>query len=227
MSRRCYVETSPDGRPQLVTLKRSRSYHHTHRHQCDYYKVSREEWKTLIRQNELLDEANQAYAVQNETLRSRLHASEAETHRLCHVVIPSLNDQVAKLSRENECLRRAAEKPCDPPVHILPISTHHHSELERLREKVCKLEKENKALRDDNGDLRFRLRELSKQVDQSLSRRVADLTKQIEYWTNQSGFWKKKYDDLRERHLGLITIVESKTEKTEYYDDVLKRRRVC
>ncbi|KAG8675589.1 hypothetical protein FPOAC2_01653 [Fusarium poae] len=227
MSRRCYVETSPDGRPQLVTIKRSRSYHHTHRHQCDYYKVSREEWKTLIRQNELLDEANQAYAVQNETLRSRLHASEAETHRLCHVVIPSLNDQVAKLSRENECLRRAAEKPCDPPVHILPISTHHHSELERLREKVCKLEKENKVLRDDNGDLRFRLRELSKQVDQSLSRRVADLTKQIEYWTNQSGFWKKKYDDLRERHLGLITIVESKTEKTEYYDDVLKRRRVC
>ncbi|KAL6920300.1 hypothetical protein FSST1_004326 [Fusarium sambucinum] len=227
MSRRCYVETSPDGRPQLVTLKRSRSYHHTHRHQCDYYKVSREEWKTLIRQNELLDEANQAYAVQNETLRSRLHASEAETHRLCHVVIPSLNDQVAKLSQENECLRRAAEKPCDPPVHILPISTHHHSELERLREKVCKLEKENKVLRDDNGDLRFRLRELSKQVDQSLSRRVADLTKQIEYWTNQSGFWKKKYDDLRERHLGLITIVESKTEKTEYYDDVLKRRRVC
>jgi predicted nuclease with TOPRIM domain len=180
MSRRCYVETSPDGRPQLVTIKRSRSYHHTHRHQCDYYKVSREEWKTLIRQNELLDEANQAYAAQNETLRSRLHASEAETHRLCHVVIPSLNDQVAKLSRENECLRRAAEKPCDPPVHILPISTHHHSELERLREKACKLDKENKTLRDDNGDLRFRLRELSKQVDQSLSRRVADLTKQIE-----------------------------------------------
>ncbi|RGP68000.1 zn2cys6 transcription regulator [Fusarium longipes] len=227
MSRRCYVETSPDGRPQLVTIKRSRSYHHTHRHQCDYYKVSREEWKTLIRQNELLDEANQAYAAQNETLRSRLHASEAETHRLCHVVIPSLNDQVAKLSRENECLRRAAEKPCDPPVHILPVTTHHHHELERLCEKVCKLEKENKALRDDNGDLRFRLRELSKQVDQSLSRRVADLTKQIEYWTNQSGFWKKKYDELRERHLGLITIVESKTEKTEYYDDVLKRRRVC
>ncbi|KAM0298948.1 hypothetical protein ACHAPM_008385 [Fusarium culmorum] len=227
MSRRCYVETSPDGRPQLVTIKRSRSYHHTHRHQCDYYKVSREEWKTLIRQNELLDEANQAYAAQNETLRSRLHASEAETHRLCHVVKPALNDQVAKLSRENECLRRAAEKPCDPPIHILPISTHNHSELERLREKVCKLEKENKALRDDNGDLRFRLRELSKQVDQSLSRRVAELTKQIEYWTNQSGFWKKKYDELRERHLGLITIVESKTEKTEYYDDVLKRRRVC
>lgn len=227
MSRRCIVETSPDGRPQLVTIKRSRSYHHTHRHQCDYYKVSREEWRTLVRQNELLDEANQAYATQNETLRSRLHASEAETHRLCHVVIPSLNDQVAKLSREIECLRRAAEKPCDPPVHTLPIPTHHHHELERLRSKVCKLEKENKILRDDNGDLRFRLRELSKQIDQSLSRRVADLTKQIEYWTCQSGFWKKKYDELRERHLGLITIVESKTEKTEYYDDVLKRRRVC
>jgi chromosome segregation ATPase len=221
MSRRCYVETSPDGRPQLVTIKRSRSYHHTHRHPCDYYKVSREEWRTIIRQSELLDEANQAYAAQNETLRSRLHSSEAETHRLCHVVIPSLNDQIAKLSRDNECLRRDAEKPCDPPVH------HHLHDLEKLRSKLCKLEKENKALRDDNGDLRFRLRELSKQVDQNLSRRVADLTKQIEYWTNQSGFWKKKYDDLRERHLGLITIVESKTEKTEYYDDVLKRRRVC
>ncbi|KAF4444433.1 hypothetical protein FACUT_644 [Fusarium acutatum] len=221
MSRRCYVETSPDGRPQLVTIKRSRSYHHSHRHPCDYYKVSREEWRTLIRQNELLDEANQAYASQNETLRSRLHSSEAETHRLCHVVIPSLNDQIAKLSCENECLRRAAEKPCDPPVHT------YHFELEKLRAKICRLEKENKTLRDDNGDLRFRVRELSKQIDQSISRRVADLTKQIEYWTNQSGFWKKKYDELRERHLGLITIVESKTEKTEYYDDVLKRRRVC
>jgi regulator of replication initiation timing len=175
----------------------------------------------MIRQNELLDEANQAYAAQNETLRSRLHSSEAETHRLCHVVIPSLNDQIAKLSRDNECLRRAAEKPCDPPIH------HHLHDLEKLRSKLCKLEKENKVLQDDNGDLRFRLRELSKQVDQNLSRRVADLTKQIEYWTNQSGFWKKKYDELRERHLGLITIVESKTEKTAYYDDVLKRRRVC
>ncbi|KAM0559456.1 hypothetical protein ACHAPJ_004486 [Fusarium lateritium] len=221
MSRRCYVETSPEGRPQFVTVKRSRSYHHSHRHPCDYYKVSREEWRTLVRQNELLDEANQAYAMQNETLRSRLHSADAENHRLCHVVIPSLNDQIASLSRDNECLRRAAEKHCDPP-HL-----GHHHDIEKLRSKLCKLEKENKTLRDDNGDLRFRLRELSKQIDQNLSRRVADLTKQIEYWTNQSGFWKKKYDELRERHLGLITIVESKTEKMEVYDDILKRRRVC
>ncbi|KAF5019031.1 hypothetical protein F66182_8966 [Fusarium sp. NRRL 66182] len=210
MSRRCYVETSPDGRPHFVTVKRSRSYHH-HRHPCDYYKVSREEWRTLIRQNELLDEANQSFAVQNETLRSRLHSAEAEAHRLCHVVIPSLNDQIASLSRDNECLRRSSND-CD---------------VEKLQSKLCKLEKENKTLQDDNGDLRFRLRELSKQIDQNLSRRVTDLTKQIEYWTNQSGFWKKKYDELRERHLGLITIVESKREKVEVYEDVLKRRRVC
>ncbi|KAF4979416.1 hypothetical protein FZEAL_4393 [Fusarium zealandicum] len=220
MSRRCYVETSPEGRAQFVTVKRSRSYHHhNHRHACDYYKVSREEWKTLIRQNELLDEANRDFSVQNETLRSRLHSTETETHRLCHVVIPQLNDQIATLTADNECLRRSNDG-------VSPSWGHH--DIDKLRIKLCKLEKENKTLRDDNGDLRFRIRELSKQIDQSLSRRVADLAKQIEYWTNQSGFWKAKYEELRERHIGLITVVESKTEKIEVYEDILnKRRRVC
>ncbi|KAF4465072.1 intermediate filament domain-containing [Fusarium albosuccineum] len=221
MSRRCYVETSPEGRPQFVTVKRSRSYHHhNHRHTCDYYKVSREEWKTLIKQNDLLDEANQAFANQNETLRARLHSAEAETHRLCHVVVPQLKDQIASLAADNECLRRSID-------NASGSSSWSHHNAEKLHSKVCMLEKENKSLRDDNGDLRFRLRELGKQIDQNLSRRVADLTKQIEYWTNQSGFWKKKYEELRERHIGLITVVESKTEKIEVYEDILKRRRVA
>ncbi|UPK98092.1 hypothetical protein LCI18_009027 [Fusarium solani-melongenae] len=218
-SRRFYVETSPEGRPQFVTVKRSRSYHH-HRHSCDYYKVSREEWKTLVKQNQQLEEANQDFAAQNETLRVRLHNAEAETHRLCHVVIPQLRDQVEHLTAENECLRRSIDNSCDS-------TSRSHRELDNLRAKVCRLEKENKTLKDENGDLRYRVCQLSKQIDQSLSRRVADLTKQIEYWTNQSGFWKKTYEELRERHIGLITVVESKTEKIEVYEDILKRRRVC
>ncbi|KAM5342971.1 hypothetical protein ACJ41O_013937 [Fusarium nematophilum] len=221
MSRRCYVETSPEGRPQFVTVKRSRSYHHhNHRHSCDYYRVSRDEWKTLVKQNELLDEANQAFATQNETLRSRLHSAEAETHRLCHVVIPQLQDQIVGLSADNECLRRSIDNASDS-------SARSHRDMDKIRAKVCRLEGENKTLREENGDLRFRLRELSKQIDQNLSRRVTDLMKQVEYWTNQSCFWKKKYEELRERHIGLITVVESKTEKIEVYEDILKRRRVC
>lgn len=200
MSRRCYVETGPDGLPQFVTVKRSRSYHHhNHRHSCEYYKVTRKEWRALNEQNQLLYEANQAFGVQNDQLRHRVTYAE-------DVVIPDLKNQIVCLTAENNSLR------CPSP--------------DKSWHKNSKLEKENKKLREENADLRFRLGQLSQQLDQSLNRRVTDLAKEVEYWKNQTAFWKNKFDDLKERHVGLLAIVDAKSEKIREYEHKLRRRCV-
>ncbi|KAK7419154.1 hypothetical protein QQX98_003493 [Neonectria punicea] len=216
MSRRCYVETDPEGRKQFVSIKRSKSYgHHTHRHSCDYYTVSREEWKAIAERTHALEEANQAFGIQNDTLRANLSIAQAEAHRLSHAVVPQLQEQVASLSAENQALRFSLEN-----------STGSHREIAKLRHKVSKLEKENQHAKDENLDLRHRLRELSKQVDQGQHRRVAELTKEVEYWSNQRRFWKTKFEELQERFNGLFSILDAKTEKIEVYEDILRRHRI-
>ncbi|KAF7541346.1 hypothetical protein G7Z17_g11987 [Cylindrodendrum hubeiense] len=219
-SRRCFVDTDVDGRPQFVSIKRSRSYgHHSHRHSCDYYKVSKEEWKALAERNHALEEANQAFSVQNDSLRTTLSVAQAEAHHLNHAVVPQLQEQVAILAADNEALRRSIDSSSGS-------STRTHRDIAKLRHKVSKLEKENQHVKDENSDLRVRLHELSKQIDQGVSRRVSELTREIEYWTNQRRFWKSKYEELLERYNGMCTILDTKTEKVEVYEDILRRHRI-
>ncbi|KAH7133221.1 hypothetical protein B0J13DRAFT_96184 [Dactylonectria estremocensis] len=220
MSRRCYVDTDADGRPQFVAIKRSQSYrHHSHRHNCDYYTVSREDWKALAERNRALEEANQAFGLQNDSLRASLSSAQAESHHLNHTVIPQLQEQVVILSADNEALRRSIDSSNGSSVRTV-------REIAKLRHKVCKLEKENQLVKDENSDLRVRLHELSKQVDQGVSRRISELTKEIEYWSNQRRFWKSKYEELLERYNGMCTILDTKTEKVEVYEDILRRHRI-
>lgn len=177
--------------PQLVTVKRSHSYHHhNHRHSCEYYRVTRKEWRALNEQNQLYYEANQAFGVQNDELRSRLSRAE-------DVVIPGLRNQIACLTADDKSLRCSGRN--------------------KPWQQDCKIEKENKKLKEDNADLRFRLRQLSKQLDQNLSRRVTDLSKQVDYWKN-------KFEDLRGRHIGLIAIMDAKSEEIKDYEEMLRRR---
>ncbi|CAM1509962.1 Fc.00g002970.m01.CDS01 [Cosmosporella sp. VM-42] len=213
MSRRCYVETLPDGRQQFVQIKRSKSYHHhRHSHVSDYYKISREEWKTLLDRNRALEEANQAYGSQNDSLRNSLSTAQAEAHHLSHAVVPQLQEQIVTLQVENQSLRRSLDNACGSPIR----GGH---DTDKLRHKINKLEEENK-------DLRVRVRELSKQLEQSFNRRVQDLQKEVDYWIGMHNFWKGKWEELREQHITILDVLDARTEKIEVYEKILKKRRV-
>lgn len=218
MSRYHYLETLTDGRQQYVTVKRTKSYHHHHHsHKCEYYKVRRDEWNNLVERCRLLEDNNRSFAADNDTLRSSLSAVKAEAQRLGQTVA-QLQGQNSSLCAENQSLRRSLDNTGDHSAS--------HRETDRLRHKIDRLEKENKDILDKNEDLRFRVHELSKQVDQSINRRVADLTRDVEYWKTQCGVWKTKYKDLRAEHISLTLILDNRTERMEAYADILKRRGI-
>ena len=220
MSRRYYVETLPDGTQQFVSLKRSKSYHH-HRHKWhgDYYKGNRDEWRALFERNRALEAANQAFSDQNNALRASISAYEGEIHHLGQVVVPQLQDQIAALQAENHNLRCALGNP-----HV-PSSPHGHKDLEKLRQQICKLEKENREILEENADLHYRLRELSKQLDQNCNRRVSDSCKEVEYWKGHCHHWERKFKELREQHVKIVAIVDDRTERLAVYEEFFKRRR--
>ncbi|KAI5458019.1 hypothetical protein BGZ63DRAFT_363049 [Mariannaea sp. PMI_226] len=215
MARRCYVETDADGRSQFVTIKRSRSYHHHHNHSHDYeyYTVSREQWDALVEQNRNLTDANAAFSAQNEGLRTSLSVSQAENQRLTYTVIPQLQDQIAVLAAENHALRHGSDT----------SSSRYNHELSKLRHKVAKLETENQQLIDENGDLRYRLAELSKQIDQGANRRVGELIQELDYFKNQRRYWKDRFDSLQDHYDGLRQLLDNMSKKIARYEDILKR----
>lgn len=216
MSRRWYLDSDCDGRPQLVTIKRSRSYHHhnhhkNHHHYYDYYKVSRDQWDALVAQNRVLADANDAFGAQNEELRASLLASQAETARLAYTTVPELQEQIAALTAELNALRQSyggGGGGVDGDGYL--------RELTRLRARCANLETENRQLVDENADLRFRLSELSKQLDQGNNRRVAELAQELDYFKNQRRYWKGKFEGLTEHYDGLRI-------KLARYEDVLRR----
>ncbi|KAG9256410.1 uncharacterized protein F5Z01DRAFT_509387 [Emericellopsis atlantica] len=229
MSRRYYIETSSMGKQQFVKLKRSRSHHHHrehhhHRHYeldyCpDYYKVSKEEWNTLKLRERSLEEQNCALADENKALRASLAASQAETQRLEQCVIPDLQAANAALLADNDSLRRSIDNAADH-------ASKHAGEVAKLQCKVDKLERELKESKEETCDLRSRIRNLTRQLDGSCSRRVSELLKELSYWKHETRFWKDKWEDLNRRHHEMLDTLESRTERMESYEEILRRRRI-
>ncbi|KAM0251316.1 hypothetical protein ACHAQJ_008210 [Trichoderma viride] len=222
MAKRWFVETSPEGRQQFVAIKRSRSYggHHNRVREIDYVKVSLEEWNALVEKERRLEEINKTVVDECNRLKS---TSQAEAKRLAVVVVPSLEKQVAVLTIENEALRRSVDKTGDS-------SSKHHREEERLRYKVAKFEADNLALREENAGLREKNRSLSRQIDQSFSRRVSELVGDVEFWKHQYRHWRARYDELLKRYNDIYDLMETRTkkmktyqEKMVAYEDILRR----
>lgn len=221
MSGRYWVETSPTGRQQFVALKRSQSHGHHHRHRHydrDYYKVSIDEWTRLMERERDYAEENQKFAAENKSLKANLSAVQTENIRLSKTVIPQLQSQISCLYNENEDLRRANCGGDD--------SSRYHRQVERLQEKVAKLERDYKDVLDENNDFRHRLRELSKQLDGNANRRVEELKKNVSYWKNLYERMAKRYDDLLVKYDSLQSILEVRTRKMQAYEDILKRHRI-
>lgn len=220
MSKRFWVETSPSGRQQFV-LKRSRSHGHHHHHHHhghdhvkvdkDHYTVTREEWNSLVERGRALEESNIALASDNRGLKTELD-------RL-NCLVPQLQNQNAALYAENESLRRSVQNAGDH-------SARYSREVERLEIKVDKLEKEKRDIKDENSDLRVRVKSLSKQLDDSFNRRVTDLVREVDYWKDQYRMWRSKHDDLGRRHDVILLTLDTRTDKMKAYEDILKRHRI-
>ena len=239
MSRKCYVEASGVGRQQFVTIKRSRSHghhHHKHLHHLDhlwdhhhhhhldevkYYKVSVEEWNTLKERERVLDENNKALVTENEGLRASLSATQAEAHRLEHVVLPQVQNQLSVMCDDNASLRKSLDKAVDNVAK-------HHAENEKLREKNERLEKDLRETRNENIDLKARVRHLTREIEDRvcrICRGVTEIRKDVDYWRGQSrDHWKAKWEDLKCRHDQLIELLDSRTERMKAYEEILKRR---
>lgn len=230
MSPKFYLDTNSSGKPHFVKIKRSRSHHHPHHHgdhlhhhhehrhhtrrhshweeeycRPEYYKVSREEWNVLKERERLLDENNKALLEENKCLRGNVAAVQEEVTRLQHCVVPELQGRNDTLFAENVSLRRSVDTAA---AH----ASKHHVELERLQCKIDKLERDYKKVDEENCDLRSRIRNLTRQLDQSCNRRVQELLKDVRYW-------KDKLADVQE-------VLDLRTRRMEAYEDILRRRGI-
>lgn len=238
MSPKYVIETTSSGKQKFVKLKRSRSHghshdhhhhlfdhHHHHRHchdeepRRDYYKVSVEEWNILKERERILDEQNRALADENKSLRDNLSAAQAEVHRLEHCVIPDLQAQNNILYADNQSLRRSIDNAAEQ-------AAKHHADMDKLQCKADKLEKENKEVKDENCDLRQRIRALSKQLDQSYNRRVADLAHELAHFKEEAQYWKARFENVKCRLCEALDTLDIRTERMRAYEEILKRRGI-
>lgn len=222
MSRRWYLETTPSGKQQFISIKRSRSHghhHHHHRHEHDTFKVGREEWNRLVERERCLDETNKSLVCEVSALKASLSTAQAEAHHLCHVVVPQLQGQINVLCADNDALRRSVD-------NAGQNSSRHCREEERLKQTIDKLEKDKDDLKKENADLREKVKCLSRQVEQGCGRRLSDLLRDVDYWKDQCRYWKSKFEDMRQRHDDTCGILEIRTKKMRAYEEILKRRRI-
>ncbi|KAK1239496.1 hypothetical protein MKX07_008984 [Trichoderma sp. CBMAI-0711] len=222
MAKRWFVETTPEGRQQFVSIKRSRSYggHHNRVREIDYIKVSLEEWNALVDKERKLEELNKSVVDEVNRLKATASTAQAEAKRLTVVVVPGLEKQIGVLTIENEALRRSIEKTVGDNSSS---SKHHHREEERLRFKITKLEADNLELREENAGLREKNRSLSRTLEQSFSRRVSELLGDVEFWKHQYKHWRSRYEELLKRYNDIFDLMETRTRKMKAYEDILRR----
>ncbi|GAO16522.1 uncharacterized protein UV8b_06154 [Ustilaginoidea virens] len=225
MSRRVYIEASATGRPQFVSAKRSRSHGHRHRHhrhahvKKDYYRVSVDEWNRTKERERCLEDTNRSLAAQVAALKSSLATSQAEAHRLCHVVVPQLQKQVNLLAADNDALRKSLE-------NASHNEGKHCRDEEKLKHAAEKLEKEKKELKDENCSLKDKIKHLQRQVEQGCGRKASDLFREIEYWRDQYRYWKRKYEDSKAVQNVISDTLDVRTEKMKAYEEILRRRQI-
>lgn len=181
--------------------------------------MSVEEWNILKERERVLDEQNRSLVGENKTLSASLSAAQAEIHRLENCVIAELQTQNNTLYADNQSLRRSIDNATEQAAKQC-------AEIEKLQCKVDKLEKENKETKDENCDLRSRIRSLSRQLDQSCNRRLSDLGRELEHWKNEARCWKLRFEGVDRRLCEALDMLEMRTERMKSYEEILKRRGI-
>lgn len=221
MSRQYYVETLPDGRQQFVSLRRSRSNghshhhgghhhggHHGHHHHNDLANVTKDEWNNLLERERNLKEANENLTRENQSLKTNLHSGDAELRRL-QAWIPHLERDIQVLRAENQSLRRSLENAGEH-------ASGHHRDVDKLRKKVNRLERENETLA-------ARVRELTRQCQESVSDRVNELKAIIAAWKRRHEEAENRIVRLRRENADQGAIIEEQSERLTVYERILRR----
>ncbi|KAG7127615.1 hypothetical protein HYQ45_012498 [Verticillium longisporum] len=211
MSRRYYIETSPSGRPQFVTLKRSRSHHHHHHHrpiEHDDCFVSREDWKALVERERCLRDANDVLTRDNYTLKCTLQATDGELRRY-QAWVPQLQDRIQCLAADNAALKRSLDS---AGGH----SEKHYREIERLKQRLLKADREIGGLND-------RLKDMLRRAGHGVQDRIDDLTGIIHDW-------KRKFEVVDEHNIRLRrdldnrnSVISEQFERIEAYERIMRR----
>ncbi|OLN92199.1 hypothetical protein CCHL11_01386 [Colletotrichum chlorophyti] len=214
--RRWYIETSPDGRHQFVSIKRSRSHHyydrprHHHEFRCrdDCARVTRTEWNDLVERECKLREANDGLTRDNYTLKCELQSSDAEGRRLSGLVT-ALQTENQALRDENASLRCSAE---NAGGH----ASKHLREIEKLKQKLCKAEKERDGLLD-------RVRELSRHAHHGVSERIEELRRLVIAWERKFDVVDDHNKRLRRDIEHQRCIIAEQDDRIRAYERVLRR----
>ncbi|CRK34031.1 hypothetical protein BN1708_016307 [Verticillium longisporum] len=211
MSRRYYIETSPSGRPQFVTLKRSRSHHHHHHHrpiEHDDCFVSREDWKALVERERCLRDANDVLTRDNYTLKCTLQATDGELRRY-QAWVPQLQDRIQCLAADNAALKRSLDS---AGGH----SEKHYREIERLKQRLLKADREIGGLND-------RLKDMLRRAGHGVQDRIDDLTGIIHDW-------KRKFEVVDEHNIRLRrdldnrnSVISEQFERIDAYERIMRR----
>ncbi|EQB47019.1 hypothetical protein CGLO_13887 [Colletotrichum gloeosporioides Cg-14] len=221
-NRRWYVETAPDGRTQYISLKRSRSHHyygHPHyeqpqcsppvqHHRCcrdDCCHLGRDEWNDLVERERKLREANDCLARENVSLKANYQAAEAEARRLGGIV-PILQAENQALRDENSALRCSLE---NAGGHTGKF----HREVEKLRHRLHKIERERDALI-------ARVKELSRHY---VSDKVEELRRIIVNWERKFDVVDDHNKRLRRDIEDQRCMIQEQEERLRTYERILRR----
>ncbi|KAK2058368.1 hypothetical protein LY76DRAFT_61271 [Colletotrichum caudatum] len=231
-TRRWYLETSPDGRYQFVSLKRSRSYHdrrhhHHHHHEpqpqppqpqpqpsphrcCreDCAHVCRADWNGLVEREHKLRETNEVLTRENYTLKCDLQASNTEGQRLSGLATTQQAENQL-LREKNASLRCSIENSGGNAAKYL-------RDLERAKSKLSKVERERDGLV-------ARVRELSRHAHHGFSGRIEELTRLV-------STWERKFDAVEDHNKRLRgdldaqrSFIAEQAAKIRVYERVLRR----
>ncbi|OHE90542.1 hypothetical protein CORC01_14166 [Colletotrichum orchidophilum] len=232
-TRRWYLETSPDGKYQFVSLKRSRSHHHYDRHHhhrhhheqpapvpapaptpvppvhhcCrdDCAHITAPEWNDLVDRERKLREANDLLNRENYTLKCSLQASDVEGHRLSALLISSQAENQL-LREDNASLRRTMESSGGNAAKYL-------REVERLKHKLAKVERE----------LAARLRHGLHHHGHGVAERIEELKRIVHAWEGKFDVVEDQNQRLRRDVDAQRRVIASRDERIREYERVLRR----
>ncbi|KAL0941134.1 uncharacterized protein CTRU02_203897 [Colletotrichum truncatum] len=210
-SRRFYFDASSDPRHQYVHLKRTRSHHRHGRHhydRCcrdDCCHIGKDEWNDLVERERKLREDNECLARENNQLKCDFQAAETEARRLAGIV-PVIHAQNKALKEENAALRCSIE-------NAGGNAGKYQREVERLRHKLHRIERERDALI-------IRVKELSRHCGpdraEDLRRIIITLERKFDVVDDHNKRLRRDIEDQR-------CIIREQDERLSVYERILRR----
>ncbi|KAK3387582.1 hypothetical protein B0H63DRAFT_160606 [Podospora didyma] len=166
-------------------------------------------------------EKKRVFIIENNA--AEMHSSRDAVHRENHVLKAELRDKenelrqnhlwVQQLQHENQELRRSLDSTSDVDA--------------RKELKTRELKKKNARLETDNDTLKARIRDLARQLKDSVENRAQNFKAQVDVLRQDVNDWRRRYDDLERRYKLLGRNLDAHVEdnaRLKAENDILKRQ---